>query len=64
MYAALVTAAVNPYHPPARSDVALDTLLVTIGLVILTLLVVIPANRARNREIRSLAEEQPTSTDA
>jgi hypothetical protein len=62
MYAALLTATVNPYHPPAHSDAALDTLLVTIGLVILVLLIVLPAHRARAREISRLSEDQPTST--
>ena len=59
MHAAVLMAAVNPYHPPKNSSTPLDTLLVTIGLVILIIAVVVPAHMARTREVRQLAAEHP-----
>jgi hypothetical protein len=59
MHAAVLMAAINPYHPPKSSDAPLDTLLVTIGLVIIILLICVPAHLARARELRQLAAQQP-----
>lgn len=62
MHAAVLTAAINPYHPPHSSSAPLDVLLVTIGLIILTLLIVIPAHQARARELHRLSQQQPPVT--
>jgi hypothetical protein len=61
MHAAVLTAALNPYHPPKNSDTPLFVLLWTIGLVILVLAIVIPAHMARAREVRQLAAEHPAA---
>jgi hypothetical protein len=56
-------AVLNPYHPDMHNDAALDTLLVTIGLVILVLIVVGLAHRSRAREDALLAAEQLPPAD-
>jgi hypothetical protein len=64
MQAAILTAAViNPYHPARHNDAPLDVLLCAIGLVILTLLIVVPAHMAHEREERRLHAEQPQTAD-